>query len=234
MINRIRSTSRWVSERIHARWVYPLIVGVRGEGAVFRMVREFHAAEQLTAHELHARQADRLASLLRYARTTSPYYSERVPDRPFTRESVRLALEEIPVLRKQDLRREVDNLLAQPRPRRVTCKITGGSTGEAVTVVKDRDAIAREMAASWLGYGWFGIKIGDRAARFWGSPHSRTRSARFAAADFAMHRIRFSAFAFDEGDLERYWRRCLAFRPRYFYGYASMLEEFARFVLGRG
>lgn len=232
--DRIKRASQWLSERVHARWIYPLIVGVRGEGAVFRFLGEFRAAERLTAHEMHSRQTDRLASLLRYARTSSRYYSGLVPDRRLASEDVRSTLEEIPVLRKQDLRREVENLLARPQPRRVTRKITGGSTGEAVTVVKDHDAIAREMAASWLGYGWFGIEIGDRAARFWGSPHSLARRARFAAADVAMHRIRFSAFAFDERDLDRYWRRCLTFRPRYFYGYASMLEEFARFVMKRG
>lgn len=226
--------ARQLSEWIHERWIYPLIVGLRGEAGVFRLLEELRAAEQLTARELCSRQNERLASLLRYVRATSEYYADHVPDCSFTSENVRSALQEMPVLRKQDLRHEADRLLARPQPRRVTRKITGGSTGEAVTVVKDPDAIAHEMAASWLGYGWFGVNIGDRAARFWGSPHSLTRRARYAAADFAMHRVRFSAFAFDEDDLERYWNRCLAFGPRYFYGYASMLAEFARFVLSKG
>lgn len=222
---------RQLSERIHARLIYPLIVGLRGEGAVFRMLKELHAAEQLTARELRSRQDERLASLLRYARTNSQYYSDRVPDRPFTPEDIRSTLEQMPILRKHDLRRDVDSLLARPQPPHVTRKITGGSTGEAVTVFKDGVALAHERAASWLGYGWFGINVGDRGARFWGTPQSLRRRARYDAADFAMHRIRFSAFAFDEADLERYWRKCLSFRPRFFYGYASMLEEFARFVM---
>jgi phenylacetate-CoA ligase len=90
------------------------------------------------------------------------------------------------------------------------------------------------MAATWLGYGWFGIAPGDRAARFWGQPAHLKRRLRFAAADIAMNRIRFSAFAFSEADLDRYWRACLAFRPSYLYGYVSMLEAFARFVVSTG
>jgi phenylacetate-CoA ligase len=70
--------------------------------------------------------------------------------------------------------------------------------------------------------------------RFWGNPSSARRQLRFAAADFAMHRIRFSAFAFDDADLENYWRRCLKFKPDYFYGYVSMLVQFARFLEDQG
>jgi phenylacetate-CoA ligase len=49
-----------------------------------------------------------------------------------------------------------------------------------------------------------------------------------------MRRIRFSAFAFDDEDLELYWKRCLHSRPRYFYGYVSMLTDFADYIARRG
>ena len=49
-----------------------------------------------------------------------------------------------------------------------------------------------------------------------------------------MNRIRFSAFGFTEAELEEYWLRCLRFKPKYFYGYVSMLEAFARFVKESG
>lgn len=220
-----------IPDQLHARLVYPLIINVRGEGAVYSALAELRATEQLSnaARRQHADR--RLAVMLRYARQRCRYYAEQLPaELPTEGEEVRSVLAALPPLRKHDLRRHAGDLRASPSPRRVTRKITGGSTGETVTVFKDRAALAREMAASWLGYGWFGINIGDRSARFWGSPHTLVRRLRFAAADFAMHRIRFSAFAFDEHDLDRYWTKCVSFRPRYLYGYASMLEEFARFV----
>lgn len=229
------NTTVALGHRSFGRLVYPAIVRLRGEGSVFAALDELREVEHLPREALARRQAARLAELLRYARSASPYWSKRIPAAATAAGADPLAvLADIEPLSKRALQEHADELRARPQPPRVARKITGGSTGEAVTVYKDAEAVARERAASWLGYGWFGIVPGDRGARFWGSPYTLARRLRFAAADFAMHRIRFSAFAFDEADLERYWRRCLRFRPAYFYGYASMLEEFARFVQRRG
>ena len=223
--------ARWV----HAAIVYPAIVTARGESAVFARLRELRAAQRLPREVVLHRQAAHLAETLNYAAEHSPYYRARWPHGSrVAPERARDALSELPFLTKRDLQESEGELLARPRLRRVTRKTTGGSTGEPVTVVKDRMATAHEMAASWLGYGWFGVRIGDRAARFWGWPFTVKRRLRFAAADFAMHRISFSAFAFNDAELERYWVRCVSYRPNYFYGYVSMLEAFADFVRRRG
>jgi phenylacetate-CoA ligase len=184
---------------------------------------------------LEERQRQRLAQLLTFAARHVPLYRERwqAVASPVPETAVQL-LRSLPLLTKSDVQAHHERLLADPQPRRVMRKITGGSTGQAVTISKDAEAVAAEMAASWLGYGWFGIRIGDRAVRFWGSPHVARRRLRYWAADRAMHRRTFSAFAFSEQDLGRYWRRCLAFRPAYLYGYVSMLEAFATFVAGTG
>ncbi len=221
---------------LHRHIIYPAIVGLRGEHGVFAHLRDLETKQWLSTEELAAQQSAALAETLRDAGRYVPYYR-----RAWGGESVdvsaaaaRAALAALPFLTKRDLQEAADELVSERRPRRVTCKTTGGSTGQAVTLLKDRDATAREMAASWLGYGWFGVQIGDRAVRFWGQPFTRQRRLRFAAADFAMHRIRFSAFAFDRADLRAYWQRCLRFRPDYLYGYVSMLDAFAGHLIEVG
>jgi phenylacetate-CoA ligase len=227
----IRSASR----RIHRHIIFPAIVRARGEGQMFGRVRELTGLQWLNPVQLRQRQAEKLASLLNYAVEHSPYYAAAWGSgRRFDKDSVFEQLRGLPMISKSDLQNSQDAMLARPLLRRVSRKVTGGSTGEAVGVVKDREAIAAERAASWLAYGWFGLRMGDRGVRFWGEPTTLDRRFRFAASDFAMHRLRFSAFAFDDADLERYWARCGAFRPDYFYGYVSMLEALAHFVVRRG
>jgi phenylacetate-CoA ligase len=142
----------------------------------------------------------------------------------------RSVLGKIPVVSKEAIQLDPKGFLSTRVAGPVSHKTTGGSTGQAVTILKNRDATAAERAAMWLGYGWFGVEIGDPAARFWGAPFATRNRWMVRLADFAMHRIRFSAFAFGERDLESYWERCRRFRPGYLHGYVSMLTEFAAFL----
>lgn len=226
----MRTFARHLSKRLHRWVVYPVILALRGEANMYSALRELESLQWAPHQSLAARQAGRLADILDFAARTVPWHRERWGgDVAITPENAMSVLKTVPRLSKEELQEAGDSLLSEERPRRVSSKTTGGSTGRPVTVWKDSRSIARERAASWLGYGWFGIRIGDRGARFWGSPQEVSRRRmRFAAADLAMNRIRFSAFAFEEENLETYWKRCLRWRPDYFYGYVSMLTEFAR------
>jgi phenylacetate-CoA ligase len=136
----------------------------------------------------------------------------------------------MPFLNKADLQTSWQSLTNPHWRGPCTVKTTGGSTGQAVTIRKSRDATARESAASWRGLGWAGIRIGDKQARFWGVPHAASDRLRARVMDFIAHRRRCSAFAFTEADLARYTRMLNRFRPAYFYGYVSMLEQYAEYV----
>lgn len=197
-------------------------------------MKRLAALERLSVEEMREYQASRVRAALAYAFEHSPYYRERWLPSDLDLSDPIASLQRLPTTDKRTLQQHGLALTAVPRVRRVTSKTTGGSTGQAVTVLKDRGALACEMAASWHAYRWFGVQRGDRAARFWGDPFTLRRKLRYAAADFAMNRLRFSAFAFDAAALEKYWQQTLRFRPDYLYGYTSMLAEFARFVQERG
>lgn len=221
-----------MNETIQRRLVYPGILRLLGEGQMYDELERLEALQYDAPGDVQASQRKRLADLLTYSSHHAPLYTELLREHhPITAENSVAVLRSLPFLTKEDLQSRPDQLKAVPQPGRSTSKTTGGSTGQPVTVIKDRGATARERAATWLSHGWFGIRPGDRGARFWGSPRAvGKRRLRFALADFAMNRLRFSAFGVSEADLEQYWSMCVRFQPRYFYGYVSMLESFARFV----
>jgi phenylacetate-CoA ligase len=225
-----QSLNRWVYGKV----VYPAVVRGIGEGILFQRLRALEAMQWWSHERLAGLQAERLAELLSFAADHTTHYQERIGKvRPGGDEAAGL-LASLPILEKSDIQTSVDALVSRPAPGPIAWKTTGGSTGQAVTIAKDRVALAHERAAMWLGYGWSGIHFGDRCARFWGSQFDGRRRAVGRAGDFAMNRVRFSAFAFDDADLERYWRQCLAFQPDYLYGYVSMLEAFASFLERKG
>lgn len=215
------------------RWVlYPGVLALRGESDMYEVLDNLRTFQWAEPEELREYQREKVRGLLEYAYRSVPYYRHQWGKEPLPSEVDPLDwVRRLPRLTKTELQESREDLMSKERPSRLSKKTTGGSTGEPVTVLKDRDALARERAASWLCYGWFGVEIGDLGARFWGSPTGfRKRRFRYAMADAVMNRIRFSAFSFDEEDLEEYWRKCLRVEPDYFYGYVSMLTEFARYL----
>lgn len=214
--------------------VYPLALLTRGEHGAYGIRDRLEELQWSTPESLDRAQGDKLERLLRYAGEHVPWYQKRLDSRA-TSEELMEAFRSLPPLTKADIQRNRHELLAEPSPGRTTNKTTGGSTWEPVTIKKNPRAVAHERAATWMAYGWFGALIGDRGARFWGfqtTPGLTRLKQRLTS--LVTNRIRLSAFRFDDADLERYWRSCLAFRPSYFYGYVSMLTEFARYVRRQG
>lgn len=223
---------RWFFGQI----AYPLAVRTRGEHAVFERLEKLRSLEAKSDPRLvEAVQQRALAEILSIA-SRVPHYSTMLSDRDWSTPELALqALREMPPLEKAMVQEERSRLESQEYTGRVIRKTTGGSTGRPVTIVKNSEAVAREMAASWLGYGWFGIGIGDPCVRFWGQPVSNIkRRLRYLAADAAMHRITLSAFGYTKADLRNYISTTQKFRPRYLYGYVSALEDLARTARDEG
>jgi len=178
-------------------------------------------------------QLARLNLLLWSARRDSPAYARRLTGLPREIKSLD-ALRLAPTLSKQELRNEHSELRSSNRRLFCVRKTTGGSTGEPVTILKTRSAMAWELAATWRGYGWAGVAVGDRQARFWGVPLNTTARLRARLIDFVCHRVRFSAFAFTRRSFADYDRRLQEISPDWFYGYTSMIAEFARWYRDEG
>ena len=209
--------------------VYRPVTSLRGQH-VMALIRRLEQTQWLPRSQLRSMQLTRLQKLLRLARRSSPGYRRRLAglrDPISTLE----ALQEVPALSKQELRTERKELQSSSPGLFCVQKTTGGSTGEPVTLLKSRVAMAWELAAAWRGYGWASVGVGDRQARFWGVPLDFRNRLKAKLVDFICHRRRFSAFDFDPGKFVAYERQLVTFEPDWLYGYASMLAEFARWYI---
>ena len=141
------SSPRGVGRWCHAKVLYPAAIWARGEGALFRHLRELTEIQWLPAEQLVRRRDARIARILRYARAHSRYYRELWPDRDtVSAEDAAAYLAELPLLTKSQLQTWAAYLKAQPPVRPVSRKTTGGSTGQPVTVLKDRASTGYERA----------------------------------------------------------------------------------------
>lgn len=205
----------------HRLTVLPVAISLRGEWSLFSEMRTVDRVAR-DAPALRSLKANRMTEALQHAVTRVPFYQRLGVDSG--------SLSDFPILEKEDLVREVEQLRPS-RPHRALRKTTGGSTGRAVTVFKDPRGIAAERAATWTAFSWYGINPGERAVRLWGTGGTIQRKIRSRLADLAMNRQTFSAFAFKDEDLSSYWKVISEYQPRYIYGYASMIEALAEELL---
>ena len=217
----------WIAKNL----VYRTTTLIRGE-PVFRILARYEESQWWSPEQLQAHQAEGVTRLLRYAASRTPYYGKIAHDlgiEPKALQAEDLTL--FPRLQKQDLVNDTLKLQAPRLPATTSWKTTGGSTGVAVRLRKNRWATAAEQAASWRSYRWYGVQPGQRQARFWGTPLSGRTRLRARAIDWVLNRSRFSAFAFTPADLDRYFGELCQSRPEWAYGYVSMLVQFARHCL---
>lgn len=183
-------------------------------------LREYSDFQWLPSPTIQNIQSANTAKILDYAKQHSSYYAELLRNIDINSDFQR-----IPFLTKQILIKQFNNICTAER-KNASLKTTGGSTGEPVKLYKNSDALARERAATWRAYAWAGVTIGDKQARFWGVPHNAKDAKKAELIDFISNRKRVSAFNLTTDSLNDYYKTLLKFKPRYLYGYVSVIRRF--------
>lgn len=208
--------------------VYYLVVAIRKQ-RVPLYLKSLMKSQYLPADELISIQLNKLRILINHTRKSVPFYMREFKNMPYEIITKIDDINRLPFLTKEMIKKRSNEFVSRNRYYLLTKKITGGSTGEPVTILKDSDAMARELAATWRGYNWAGIDIGDKQGRLWGIPFGVRDRLRAKLIDIVANRRRCSAFSFDEQHLNSYTNMLKLFKPKYLYGYVSMIEEYAKY-----
>lgn len=186
-------------------------------------LKELNKTQYSSRDEIRDFQNERLNDLLKHAQENIPFY-KKLADR----QGIEYDITKFPLIDKDLIRKNKDEFVCKIGVNQRD-KTSGGSTGAPVTILKDSAGMAKEMAATWRGYQWAGIHIGDKQARFWGIPKNHKDRYRARLIDFVCHRIRVSAFGYDSKKFESAAKRLNRFEPDYFYGYVSIIKDFSKF-----
>ncbi len=224
---------RWMSRHL----IGPLHERLLGR-PTFRDVRRLEETQWLAPDEVRALQREKLRELFLHASRNIPFYRPRIDQVSVNGEGddPLEVLHGLPLLTKQDIRRNLETMLWRDAPGGLFPRNTGGSTGEPLNFFFDRRRQACDQAARIRSHRWFGCDLGDRELYLWGSPIELTTTD-------AVKRFRDSLFnqrllnAFDMSP--RRMNECLnvwdRYRPHCLFGYPSsigLLAEHAR-ALGR-
>jgi phenylacetate-CoA ligase len=179
-------------------------------------------------------QITRLARLLRHAAQHVPWYRDELVQLGVVRGDV-LDLERFSTIRpltRDVLREHFDSLTSDDlASRRWYRNCSGGSTGEPVAVLQDRDYEAAGLAAIEMHQGWAGRQPGEPMVRLWASERDillGSQGWRNQVSAFARNQVLLNAFRMNTDAMERYVDQIRRRRPVLVEAFAESAYEIAR------
>ena len=212
-----------------ARLIFGLSQHIRGIKAL-DYVEEFEKTQWLPAQEMQKIQWQKVKTILEHAYLNVPYYRKKFTEAGITHQDINTPhdLLKIPLLTKDDIRENFNDLLSTDMNRPSVTFRTSGSTGIPLEIIIDKVGYAQYMAPIFRALKWYGVDFSGRQARFWSLPLNWRKRIYEKAEDFLLNRIRMPTFQLSEDSLEDFYQRCLRFRPEYIQGYPSAIFAFAQ------
>jgi phenylacetate-CoA ligase len=176
-----------------------------------------------------------LIDVLSHCHRNVPYYSTRMDELgdsylidPVT------YLAHFPILTKDTIRQNFEGMksvdLAQ---RKWKYNTSGGSTGEPLRLIQDRDFIALTGAIQWLSFHWAGREIGEAAVRVWGSERDILQGSLGLKMKLLNHLTNdawVNAFHLTPAIMRTFIGKINAHPPQLIIAYAQAIYELAQFA----
>lgn len=223
-----------VLNKFFGKFVIPMSYYVRRDQR-YTYYNQYKKNLTKTKQEIKDYQLERLKKLIHHAYNTVPYYKELFNKLNLEPEDIKSFedLKKIPPLTKKTVINSFNKLKSKIKYKVIEIS-SGGSTGNRITVLKDKRYHEISRAVVLRDLYSIGIKPGDKVAWVWGSPIENkklTESILHRLQWKTNRRIMFNAFNFSDMELEKWLRKDLTkFKPDYMYGYANTIYEVAKFV----
>jgi phenylacetate-CoA ligase len=218
--------------------LYPVAERLLGTN-LLKHSRELEETQWWPPEQLRELQNEKLRALIKHAYENVPYYHRVFQERGLADRDIRTIedLSKLPVLTKDDIRRNFQALMANDFKKwRPVPAATGGSTGEPLRYYITLDTASINWAGMFRGWGWAGYRLGDKRATLGGSSLVPDKPPTFLerARRIGERNLPLSAAGMDENKMAAYVSKLKKYKPKFLYGYPSAIYTFADYLAGRG
>jgi len=219
-------------EFIYRRILYPLFEGVVRRRHTLRYLHEYERNQWRSLDELQALQWSKIVRLLQFCYEQVPYYQQRWTAAGVHWQDIKTPSDfaALPLLTKDDIRRNYEHLIAEPFKGRTLRKATGGSTGQPLTFEYSKESNERRMAVMMRGYAWAGARPGQRSVFVWSGDVGEVPLAKRIKVSLhhrVLRRKVLNCFYLKAANLDEYLKAIDAYRPVALVGYVSSLHQLA-------
>ncbi|WP_235906142.1 phenylacetate--CoA ligase family protein [Patiriisocius marinistellae] len=189
--------------------------------------------EGLPIEELKKIQESKFIDLLRYTFNNSPFYAQFYKDVDVLSISEISEIQKLPIIHKEILRANIDQIITLPKNRAKASK-TGGTTGKSLTVYKFENDIQERIAILDNFRAKEGYELGKRTAWFSGKSLLTKRDIkknRFWKTDYWYNVRYYSTFHMKDTFLKYYIENLTTYSPEFLVGFPSTIYEIAKYGL---
>jgi phenylacetate-CoA ligase len=218
--------------------IYPAYRAIKRDN-VLGYLKEMRGVQLTEPEAIREFQWAKMKSLLEHAAARVPYYRRVFKNMGAEPGDFKTLddLRSFPILRKSDVRENLEDLIAEGYPRaHLIHDETGGSTGQNLFFYIDRSASEAKRANAMRMDEWLDLRVGDRCAYLWGVRFRVTGLDRVKARvkNWFTNTIVLSAYRMDPDNVRRYLERLRRFKPAALIGYPSALAHLSQTVRDAG
>ena len=216
--------------------IFPLHEKILGRDT-YKFLDSLSKEQFLPEAELKALQLKKLKELLIHARNNIPFYARRFEAAGFDPEKMSCVddMKVLPLLSKEEIRQNVENMTWKDSPGGLHRYNTGGSSGKPLIFYFDRRRQSYDAAARALTHQWWGCDIGDKELYLWGSPLEISKQDKVKDfRDKITNDLLISAFEISEKQVPEMVQKIKAFQPKCVFGYPSTVSLFCEMAQKQG
>jgi phenylacetate-CoA ligase len=176
-----------------------------------------------------------LLELLKHASHYCAYYQNVLSERGLNISNFDSIndLSKLPILTKDIIRKNFNDLISTQHRDTIWKKSTGGSTGQPLHFAYTKESYEWRVAMSKRGYAWADALPGARQAYIWGiqlGKVGRIKRMKEQLHNLIDRQLYFNCFEFDEETMTQCLVKLNRFKPVAIIGYTNPLYNFALFI----
>ena len=189
--------------------------------------------------KLEEYQMRQLEKLLKHAYENVPYYRRVFDERRLKPKDIQDFddFKKLPYLTKDDVRKNLKDLIARNIPKKdMQYVTTGGTSGKPLGFYIEKRTNLIRMAFEWREWNWMSYNFGDRCIVLRGNVVKRKENGNptWWEYDKDNNYLILSTYDMTEGNLLKYLKKIEEFKPKIIRAYPSAIDILARFIKENG
>ena len=212
------------------RYASSLINAIRHRN-INKLTARFRKQQWWTTEDLYKERDERTRSLISHSTRHVEYYKNIFQQLDFDEGDLYENFHRIPILTKNLLRLNYEELISMINIKRGRVNYSGGSTGKPVKFLSDLYVYDIMAANLNLIFSWAGWRPGEMRFEFWGGQkkNKKVRLLDYTRIILSGH-LMIPVFTYNDDDMYNWWMLYNKFQPTIIYGYPSIISDFAHWL----